>query len=95
MFTIILSFLNAYIGDIQIFIITETGKTIRLEVEVYDSIEDVKAKIQDKEGVPPYQQRLIYISRLREEKLLEDRLRLSDYNIGKESTLHLVLRFRG
>ena len=66
-----------------------------MEVEVYDSIEDVKAKIQDKEGVPPYQQRLIYIPSLTEEKLLEDRLRLSDYNIGKESTLHLVLRLRG
>lgn len=95
MFTIILGFLNTYIGDIQIFIRTETGKTIPLEVEVYDSIEVVKVKIQDKEGAPPYQQRLVYIPRLREEKLLEDKLRLSDCNIGKESTLHLVQRLRG
>ncbi len=77
-------------GGMQVFVKTLTGKTISVDVEPDESVESLKSKIQEKEGIPPDQQRIIFGG-----KQLDSMKSLSDYEIDDDSTVHLVLRLRG
>ena len=88
--TALMSALTLPRGGMQLFVKTLTGKTVSIEIEEGESIEDDKAKIAEKEGIPPEQQRIIFGG-----QQLQDGKTVDDYNIGDDATLHLVLRLRG
>ncbi len=74
----------------KLLVKTLTGKTIEIEVKLTDTVASVKQQVQDKEGIPPDQQRIIYAG-----KTLEDGRALADYSVTDGATVHLVLRLRG
>lgn len=82
--------LTSISGGMQVFVKTLTGKTISVDCEPDESIESLKAKINEKEGIPPEEQRIIFGG-----KQLDSLKSLSDYDIEEDSTVHLVLRLRG
>ncbi len=74
----------------KIYVKTLTGKTLTFYVEPSDTILKVKLKVQDEEGIPPNEQKMVFAG-----KVLEHDRTLADYNINAESYLHIVLSLRG